>query len=141
MVTTLVQDIRYAFRQLRKTPGFTTTSILTLALGIGANAAIFTLVNAVLMRNLPVADPATLVRLGNDDNCCVNSGGYPDNNEYSLFSTDTWQKLRKQLPEFQDLAAVESGCAWRPHPRPTLTSANCGARPSFSRRNSGCTCT
>jgi macrolide transport system ATP-binding/permease protein len=114
MVTTLVQDVRYAVRQLKKTAGFTTTAILTLALGIGANAAIFTLVNAVLMRNLPVADPTTLVRLGNDDNCCVNSGGYPDNDAYSLFSTNTWQQLRKQLPEFQDLAAVESGFAWRP---------------------------
>jgi predicted permease len=111
---TLVQDIRYALRQLRKTPGFTATAILTLALGIGANAAIFTLVNAVLMRNLPVADPASLVRLGNTDDCCVGSGGTPDDNSYSLFSTNTWQQLRKDLPEFQDLAAVESGFSYRP---------------------------
>jgi predicted permease len=111
---TLMHDVRYALRQLRKTPGFTATAILTLALGIGANAAIFTLVNAVLMRDLPVADPATLVRLGNDDNCCVNSGGFPDNNAYSLFSTDTWQQLKKNLPEFQELAAVESGFSYRP---------------------------
>jgi macrolide transport system ATP-binding/permease protein len=114
MVTTLVQDIRYALRQLKKTPGFTTTAILTLALGIGANAAIFTLVNAVLMRNLPVADPAALVRLGNDDNCCVNSGGYPDSNAYSLFSTDTWQQLQKKVPEFQSLAAIQAGFTYRP---------------------------
>ena len=114
MVTALVQDIRYALRQLKKTPGFTTTAVLTLALGIGANAAIFTLVNAVLMRNLPVADPASLVRLGNTDNCCVNSGGIPDNDSYSLFSTNTWQQLRKNLPEFQDLAAMESGFTYRP---------------------------
>jgi predicted permease len=111
---TVFQDIRYAMRQLKKTPGFTATAILTLALGIGANAAIFTLVNAVLMRNLPVADPATLIRLGNDNNCCVNGGGYPDNDAYSLFSTNTWQQLRKQLPEFQDLAAMESGFSYRP---------------------------
>ena len=114
MLVTLTQDIRYALRQLRKTPGFTVTAVLTLALGIGANAAIFTLVNAVLMRNLPVADPASLVRLGADDNCCVNSGGYPKDDAYSLFSTDTWQQLRRKLPEFEDLAAMESGFTYRP---------------------------
>lgn len=74
-MTGLIQDFRFALRQLRKTPGFTATALLTLAFGIGANAAVFTLVHAVLMKNLPVADPKALVRLGNRGNdCCVNSG-------------------------------------------------------------------
>lgn len=114
MSLSVIQDIRFAVRQFRKIPAFTVTAILTLALGIGANAAIFTLVNAVLMRNLPVADPATLVRLGNTNDCCVSGGYIPDNDTYSLFSTDTWQKLRPKLPEFQDLAAMESGFSYRP---------------------------
>jgi predicted permease len=109
----LVQDLRYAVRQLLKTPGFTSIVLVTLALGIGANAAIFTLVNSVLLRNLPVGDPKTLVRLGNEDDCCVNSGA-PDSGNYSLFSTDTYLDLKKNLPEFEELAAMESGFGWRP---------------------------
>jgi macrolide transport system ATP-binding/permease protein len=112
-MTVLVQDVVYAFRQLRKTPGFTITVLLTLALGIGANSAIFTLVNAILLHNLPVVDPSTLVRIGDKDDCCVN-GGWSDNGDYSLFSTDTYYMFKKSLPEFEELAAMESGYAWRP---------------------------
>ena len=109
----LLQDLCYAFRQLRKTPGFTATVLLTLALGIGANSAIFTLVNAILLHNLPVTDPKTLVRIGDKDDCCVN-GGWNDDGDYSLFATDTYCMFKKSLPEFEELAAMESGYAWRP---------------------------
>jgi macrolide transport system ATP-binding/permease protein len=110
---TLVQDVRYAVRQLRKTPGFTITAVLTLALGIGANAAIFTLVHAVLLRNLPVADPKMLVRVGDEIDCCVNSGT-SEKGGYSLFPTDTWQLMKKNAPEFEELAAMQAGFGYSP---------------------------
>jgi predicted permease len=109
----LIQDLNYAFRQLRKSPGFTITILLTLALGIGANSAIFTLTYAILLHNLPVTDPKTLIRIGDKDDCCVN-GGWNDKGDYSLFSTDTYLMFKKSLPEFEELAAMESGYAWRP---------------------------
>jgi macrolide transport system ATP-binding/permease protein len=109
----LWQDVRYALRQLRKTPGFTLTAVLTLALGIGANAAIFTLVDAILLKNLPVADPKMLVRFGDVPDCCVYSGANKDGN-YSLFSTDTYEQLRKNNPEFEELAAIQAGFEPRP---------------------------
>ncbi|HZR65331.1 MAG TPA: ABC transporter permease [Terriglobales bacterium] len=112
-MTVLRQDLAFAFRQLRKTPGFTVTVLLTLALGIGANAAIFTLINAILLHNLPVTDPKALIRIGDTDDCCVNNG-WSDNGDYSLFATDTYYTFKKSLPEFEELAAMESGYAWRP---------------------------
>jgi macrolide transport system ATP-binding/permease protein len=110
---TLIQDVRYALRQLRKTPGFTITAVLTLALGIGANAAIFTLVNAVLLKNLPVADPKTLVWLGDENDCCVGSG-VRKNGDYAIFSTATWQYVKKNTPEFEELGAIQAGFEYRP---------------------------
>jgi macrolide transport system ATP-binding/permease protein len=110
---TLMQDVRFSLRQLRKTPGFTLTAILTLALGIGANAAIFTLVNAVLLRKLPVADPQMLVTLGDKNDCCVGEG-VRENEDYSIFATATWQYVKKNTPEFEELAAIQAGFEPRP---------------------------
>jgi len=104
-----MHDIRIAFRQLRKSPGFALTVILTIALGIGANTAIFTLVHAVLMKSLPVVDPKTLYRVGDKDDCCVNGGFENDDGDFDLFSYELYRQFRDTTPEFQQLAAMQSG--------------------------------
>jgi len=106
---TFIQDLRYALRQLRKSPGFTLTAIVTLALGIGANTAIFTLVHGILLRSLPVADPARLYRIGDTDNCCVNGGFVGNNGDFDIFSYDLYLHMKNSAPEFEQLAAVQAG--------------------------------
>src|SRR6202451_4169520 len=102
----LTEDIRYALRQFANAPGFTSTAVLTLALGIGATTAIFTLVHAVLLKSLPVAKPSELYRVGNIENCCVN-GGLQEN--WSLFSYDKYKTFRDGTRGFSELAAFQAG--------------------------------
>ena len=81
-------DLKTVLRQLRKSPGFALTVVITLALGIGANTAIFTLVHGILLRRLPVGDPAQLYRIGDNRDCCVD-GGFPgdasETGDFSIF--------------------------------------------------------
>jgi predicted permease len=104
-VSTICNDFRYAFRQLRKSPGFTLTAVLTLALGIGANTAVFTLVHAVMLKSLPAADPQQLYHVGNNDKCCT-WGGFQDS--WALYSYDFYQHMRANMPAFEELAAFQA---------------------------------
>src|SRR5262245_199149 len=110
---TLFKDLRFGARMLLKQPGFSLTAVLTLALGIGANAAIFTLLHAVLMKNLPVADPETLVRIGDGMSSGVGITT-PDDGNYSVFPTAAWRLMKEKTPEFEELAAIQSGFENRP---------------------------
>lgn len=105
-MNTMIQDVRYALRQLRRSPGFAATAILTLALGIGATTAIFTLVYQVILRSIPVAHPEQLYKVGKALNCCVMGGGQDD---WSLFSNDLYRSLRDHTSGLEGMAAVEAG--------------------------------
>ncbi len=107
-MNTLLQDIRYSLRQLRKSPGFTLTAVLTLALGIGATTAIFTLVQAVLLKSLPVTRPNELWRVGKKVHCC-NWGGYTQWEEFSLFNNELYHRFKDNTPAFEELAAFQGG--------------------------------
>jgi predicted permease len=117
----LRRDVRLAFRHLRRQPGFTLVAIVTLALGIGANTAVFTLVHALVLRSLPVLRPGELYRLGNTNECCVNSGL---NGSYSLFSYRLFEHLRANAPEFHQLAAFQANTMSVGVRRPRETSPN-----------------
>jgi putative ABC transport system permease protein len=108
----VLADLREALRQLRKEPGVTATAVITLALGIGATTAIFTLVHQVMLKSLPVTNPEELWRIGDKVRCC-NWGGYTqgEDGDFSLFSWEAYKNFRAQTPEFADLAALQAGNA------------------------------
>ncbi len=108
----MLADLRDALRQLRKAPGFTTTAVITLALGIGATTAIFTLIHQVMLKSLPVTKPEELWRIGDKIRCC-NWGGYTQgaDGDFSLFSWEEYKNFRARSPEFTDLAALQAGNA------------------------------
>jgi predicted permease len=108
----MLADLRDALRQLRKAPGFTTTAVVTLALGIGATTAIFTLAHQVMLKSLPVTKPDELWRIGDKIRCC-NWGGYTQGSDgdFALFSWEAYKNFRARTPEFTDLAALQAGNA------------------------------
>src|SRR5499433_2778659 len=102
----LLGNLRYVLRQFRQSPVFTVAAVFTLALGIGGTTAIFTLINAVMLRSLPVADPAQLYRIGEGDDCCV-EGGPQDH--WGMFSFPLYERLREATPEFEQVMAFQTG--------------------------------
>jgi predicted permease len=98
--------LRYALRQFRLSPMFTIAAVLTLALGIGGTTAIFSLVDAVMLKSLPVTDPAKLYRVGEGDDCCV-EGGTQD--VWGMVSFPLYERLRKDMPEFEETTAFQAG--------------------------------
>src|SRR5271157_5433508 len=118
----LLQDLRYALRQLRKSPGFATVAILTLALGIGANTAIFSLLDQALLRSLPVKDVDRLVILKYDGSNTGRLQSRADGHFY--FSYPMYRDLRDRNSVFSGLIATDwtqVGVQW--HNQPDLVAA------------------
>ena len=100
-----LNDVHYAVRQIRLAPMFTITVALTLGLGIGATTAIFSLIHAVMLNSLPVADPNRLYRIGTGKTCCYSNG---PQGEWGIFSYDFYQRLRHNSPQFEQIAAFQA---------------------------------
>jgi predicted permease len=102
----LFSTLRYILRQFRLSPVFTAAAVLTLALGIGGATAIFSLIDAVMLRSLPVSDPAKLYRVGEGDECCVD-GGLQD--RWGMYSFPLYERLKTETPEFEEVMAFQAG--------------------------------
>jgi len=105
-MNSVIAHLRYAIRQFRHSPVFTVTAVLTLAIGIGGTTAIFSLMHAIMLRSLPVADPASLYRIGEGNDCCM-EGGPQDT--WGMYSYPLFERLQQNLPEFEEIAAFQSG--------------------------------
>src|SRR5215475_8511331 len=111
----LLQNLRYAVRQLRKYPGFTAIAVLTLAVGIGANAAIFSLVDQVILQQLPVEEPDRLVQLKFVGSDTGHTDSYGGANEVH-FSYPMYRDLRDQSSVFSGMLAMfpkQVGIRWK----------------------------
>src|SRR2546427_7470109 len=111
-MNSLIKDVRYALRSLLKHPAFTLVSVITLALGIGANTAIFTVLNAVMLRALPVKGPEHLVFLSNPDRHGVNGG--QETGARFLFAYHEFEWLRDHNQVFSEVFAVQSALSTPP---------------------------
>src|ERR1051325_6675028 len=105
----LIKDLKYGLRSLVKRKGFAAIAVLTLALGIGANTAIFTLVNAVMLKSLPVSHPEQLVLFSDTAGEGTSTHDTPMTGEWQRFSYPSYVYFRDHNESFQDLTAFRSG--------------------------------
>jgi putative ABC transport system permease protein len=138
----IVQDVRYAFRQLRQKPGFAVIAVLTLALGIGANTAIYSLLDQAMLRRLPVQHPEQLVLLSYEGSNTGRTSSYGGDDK-NYFSYPLYKDIRDRNSVFSGVIATDAvnvGVQWRNHPEVVggeLVSGNyfevLGVRPALGR--------
>ena len=119
----LVQDLRYAIRTLRKSPGFAAVAVLTLALAIGANTAVFSLMNAIVLRTIPAQDPSGLAAISVTD---------ARNHQPAYLYVDTFTAFRAQQQSFSRLSMYSGGGVLRVEARGTAADAGVeGVMPEY----------
>ncbi|MCU1330282.1 MAG: permease [Bryobacterales bacterium] len=102
----LLRDLRFGYRNLLRNPGFAAAAVVSLAIGIGANTAIFSFVNTILLKPLPVEDPQSLVLFGDGRGRGINTG--PPTGAATLFAWPEYNEFRNQTSVFQDIVAIDS---------------------------------